>query len=207
MPGGFFYELGTDLPLGALVSGNETVFRVFAPRARSVTLHICDDLSKVAEARRFDLARRAGKEGTAGVWELVLDQNMHCWYYWYGVDGVREGPGRFEPAAMVLDPYALATVDREGPGIVLERDWIGRADRSFRTPAWQDLVIVEAHVRDLAANAPGANPRRRAGFHRLRELGRESGVLPARTRASTASSCSRCRNSITARPRNTTGAT
>jgi len=170
MPGGFFYELGTDLPLGALVSGNETVFRVFAPRARSVTLHICDDLSKVAEARRFDLARRAGKEGTAGVWELVLDQNMHCWYYWYGVDGVREGPGRFEPAAMVLDPYALATVDREGPGIVLERDWIGRADRSFRTPAWQDLVIVEAHVRDLAANAPGAkSAEANRGFSALRD--------------------------------------
>jgi pullulanase/glycogen debranching enzyme len=85
------------------------------------------------------------------------------------VDGVREGPGRFDPAARILDPYALATVDRDGPGIVLEREWVGRADRSFRTPPWQDLVIVEAHVRDLAANAPGnATAEEARGFTGLR---------------------------------------
>jgi hypothetical protein len=34
VPGVFFHELKTDLPLGALVRGDETVFRLFAPRAR-----------------------------------------------------------------------------------------------------------------------------------------------------------------------------
>ena len=38
-------------------------------------------------------------------------------------------------------------------------------DRSFRTPAWQDLVIAEAHVRDLVAAAPGRyTPEERLGF-------------------------------------------
>jgi pullulanase/glycogen debranching enzyme len=170
MPGPFFFELGTQLPLGALVNGGETVFRLFAPRARSVTLHICDDLAKSGEARRFELVRRKDADGAAGVWELVLDQNMHCWYYWYTVDGVGDGPGRFDPSARVLDPYAQAAVDREGPGIVLEREWIGRADRSFRTPAWQDLVIAEAHIRDLTAKAPGGIAADRArGFSGLRD--------------------------------------
>src|SRR5208283_2883024 len=67
--------------------------------------------------------------------------------------------------ARVLDPYALAAVDRGGPGIILSRDWIGAGDREFQTPAWQDLVIAEAHVRDLAQNAPvSASPAERMGF-------------------------------------------
>jgi pullulanase/glycogen debranching enzyme len=170
LPGRFFYDLRTSLPLGAIVRQNETVFRLFAPRAGSVTLHVSEDIARMGEARSFELARRADADGAAGVWELTLDQNMHCWYYWYTIDGVREGPGRFDPGVRVLDPYALATVDRDGPGIVLEREWVGKADRGFRTPAWQDLVIVEAHVRDLAAAAPvKESPERARGFTGLRD--------------------------------------
>ena len=113
LPGGFFFELGTDLPLGAIPLGSETTFRLFAPRARSVTLLLTDDVARADEALRFPLVRRPG---ATGIWEVVLDQNLHCWYYWYMVDGVTDGPGRFEPAARVLDPYALAAVDRQGPG-------------------------------------------------------------------------------------------
>jgi pullulanase len=70
----------------------------------------------------------------------------------------------------VLDPYAQAAVGREGPGIVLDPSWVGRGDRSFATPSWQDLVMVEAHVRDLAANAPVAlSADDRLGFTGLRK--------------------------------------
>src|SRR5438552_2780230 len=89
---------------------------------------------------------RIAPDGTAGVWEIALDQNLHGWFYWYVIDGVRDGAGKFTPEVHVLDPYALACVSREGPGIVLERTWVGRGDRSFHTPAWHDLVIAEAHV-------------------------------------------------------------
>ena len=169
-PGNFFFELGTDLPLGALVRGDETVFRLFAPRARRVTLFFCQDLAAQAQAQNFELARRAGPEGVTGVWEVAMGQNLHGWFYWYILDGVREGAGRFDPGMRVLDPYALAAVDRLGPGIVLDRAWVGEGDRSFQTPAWQDLIIVEAHVRDLAANAPvKATPAERLGFTGLRK--------------------------------------
>jgi pullulanase/glycogen debranching enzyme len=168
VPGPFFFELRTDLPLGAIPGPEETVFRLFAPRARRVTLCVCADLGKQDEAHSFELRRRAEPEGSP-VWEVVLDQNMRGWFYWYLIDGVRDGAGRFDPTARVLDPYALATVDRGGPGIVLERGWIGHGDRAFRTPDWQDLVIAEAHVRDLTANAPvQATPAERRGFTGLR---------------------------------------
>jgi pullulanase/glycogen debranching enzyme len=174
MPGRFFYELKSSLPLGAIVRSDETVFRLFAPRARAVTVFISREPTfspvALAEALRFSLALRADAEGT-GVWELALDRNLHGWFYWYALDGVREGPGPngFDPAFRVLDPYALATVGRDGPGIVLDPAWVGKANSSFQTPAWHDLVMVEAHVRDLAANAPViASIEERRGFTGLR---------------------------------------
>jgi pullulanase/glycogen debranching enzyme len=170
--GSFFYELKTDLPLGAIVRGGETVFRLFAPRAQSVTLFLARETAGAEPSQSFTLARRADAEGDAGVWEVALDQNLHGWFYSYAVDGPRDGAANagFDPKMRVLDPYALATVGREGPGIVVDRARLGRADRNFATPAWQDLIVVEAHVRDLAANAPvKATAAERRGFTGLRK--------------------------------------
>ncbi len=169
VPGDFFHALKTDLPLGALVRGDTTVFRLFAPRARAVTLLLGSKPPPDTMAS-YPLARRADADGAVGVWEVALNQHLHGWFYWYAVDGVREGDGRFDPTVRALDPYALATVGRDGPGIVLDRAWVGEGDRHFRTPAWQDLVIAEAHVRDLAANAPvKATAEERFGFTGLRK--------------------------------------
>lgn len=168
LPGPFFYELKSDLPLGAIIRDGQTVFRLFAPRARSVTLYLGERVDEVANAQAWPLSRRLDPDGT-GVWELALNRSFHGWFYWYTIDGVREGTGRFDPAARVLDPYALAAVGRDGPGIVLDRSWVGRGDTDFPTPAWQDLVIAEAHVRDLTAHAPiKATPAERRGFSGLR---------------------------------------
>jgi len=165
LPGDFFFDLGTDLPLGAIVSGQSTTFRIFAPRAEAVTVHACRDLADKKAAGAFPLARRGDAHGAAGTWEVELDRNLHGWFYWYTIDGLHEGTGGRLSRADVLDPYALAAVDRGGPGIVLDRDWVGRGDTEFRTPAWQDLVIAEAHLRDLAARAPvEASPVERLGY-------------------------------------------
>ena len=170
VPGHFFYKLKTDLPLGAIVHHDATVFRLFAPRARAVTLFFTPTAGAADGMQSFGLARREDAEGAAGVWEVTLNQNLHGWFYWYTVDGVRDGAGKFDPAQRVLDPYALAALGRDGPGIVLDRAWVGEGDRNFRTPAWHDLVMAEVHVRDLAANAPvNATAAERLGFSGLRK--------------------------------------
>ncbi|HEY9248683.1 MAG TPA: alpha-amylase family glycosyl hydrolase [Rariglobus sp.] len=170
MPGDFFYQLGGDLPLGARVNGDETLFRLFAPRAKSVVLCVCPDLASQETAHRYELKPAGAADSAAGVWEAVLAENLHGWFYWYHVDGPRDVFGLFDPAHRVLDPYAQATVGRLGPGIVLDGAWVGRGDRSFKTPAWQDLVIAEAHVRDLVARAPVAlEAEQRRGFAGLRK--------------------------------------
>jgi pullulanase/glycogen debranching enzyme len=163
--GKFFHEMRSGLPLGAIVRDGETTFRLFAPRAKHVRLFVCEKLEEQASAFGYELDRREEDGGWQGVWEAHLDSDMHGWYYWYSVSGPHDVFGHFHPGQKVLDPYAQAAVGREGPGIVLDPAWVGQADRSFSTPAWQDLVMAEAHVRDLAAHAPiTLSPEERLGF-------------------------------------------
>lgn len=152
--GKFFHALRSDLPLGALVRRNETVFRLFAPRARSVRLFAGETLEPPAEPHVFELEKRLEEGEWRGVWEVRLDRNLHGWFYWYSVSGPQNVFGHFHPSQRILDPYAEAAVGRDGPGIVLDPAWVGKGDRSFRPPAWQDLIVAEAHVRDLVAHAP-----------------------------------------------------
>ncbi len=163
--GRFFHEMRSALPLGALVRRGETTFRLFAPRARHVRLFLCDKLDAQAQAFGYTLDRREEDGGWQGVWEAHLDRNLHGWFYWYSVSGPHDVFGNFHPSEKVLDPYAQATVAREGPGIVLDPAWVGPGDRTFTTPLWQDLIMAEAHVRDLVAKAPlTLSPEERLGF-------------------------------------------
>ena len=152
--GKFFHEMRSDLPLGAVVGRGATTFRLFAPRAKHVRLFLCEKLDEMNQAFGYELDRRMEEGEWRGVWEAHLNRNLHGWYYWYSVSGPHDVFSHFQPSQKILDPYAQAAVGRDGPGIVLDPAWVGTADRSFATPPWQDLVMVEAHVRDLVAHAP-----------------------------------------------------
>lgn len=190
-PDGFFFRMKSDLPLGATVRPHETVFRLFAPRASRVELCVAESPDPRAVPHRYSLIRRAepvehmreamhalrGEGGRKpepaawqGVWEVTLDRNLEGWFYWYHVDGPGGPYGHFDPEHRILDPYALASVGREGPGIVVDRARHARSERTFKTPDWQNLVIAEAHVRDLARHAPSqAAEAERLGFEGLRK--------------------------------------
>jgi pullulanase/glycogen debranching enzyme len=164
-PGDFFFQLKSHVPLGAVAGDDETTFRLFAPRAREVRLHLTENLRRLDAAASYAMDRRSD-----GAWEARLDGNLDGWYYWYTLDGPVNCFGLFDGSRRILDPYALAAVGREGPGIVIDRRKLAPADRGFRTPAWQDLVIAEAHVRDLVALAPlKLKAEERAGFTGLRK--------------------------------------
>lgn len=154
-PGAFFHALATDLPLGARVEAGLTVFRLFAPRARKVTLWLNAPGAAEAAGQRVPMGRRDfGSAGDRCVWEVVMDGNLHGWSFGYYLDGPRDEFGLFDPEQRVLDPYAQAALGRAGPGLVLDRGRLPRVADDFNTPAWQDLVMCEAHVRDLVAMAP-----------------------------------------------------
>lgn len=161
----FLTAAATDLELGANVEGGVTTFRIFAPRASAV---------KVCYGRKADasdaitLSMRC-IEGLT--WELVVDQNLDGYYYSFRVEGQStEGTTHFDGSFAVLDPYAKACLGRRGPGIVVAPERMRKVEQPYQAPAWHDLIILEAHVRDLAAHAPiELTPQERSGYAGLRK--------------------------------------
>ncbi|MGJ8638116.1 MAG: alpha-amylase family glycosyl hydrolase [Opitutaceae bacterium] len=139
----------SNLELGATVCGNRTTFRLFAPRAESV---------KVAFGQKVDDsdANVVSMKCVDGVtWETIIADNLDGWYYSFRVGGKNtEGTSHFDESFPILDPYAKACIGHRGPAIVIAPERLQKVAKPFQPPAWQDLVIMEGHVRDLAAHAP-----------------------------------------------------
>lgn len=156
---------GSHLPLGARVEGAETLFRLFAPRASRVIVDFYKHL-EVPDPASLRLQRHEG-----GVWEARYPADLHGWYYFYRVEGHNRDPStHFNKDFRVLDPYAVAAVGPAGPGIVWDLERSIRPASSFTPPRWHDLVILEAHVRDLIGQAPvDLDDEQRRGFTGLRK--------------------------------------
>jgi len=145
----FLTSASTELELGAIVTGQRTTFRLFAPRAEGV---------KVSYGASVDSANATimTMQCVDGVtWEGVVDEDLDGWFYSFRVEGNNvDGTSFFDADFPILDPYAKACVGYRGPGIVLAPNRLEKVKSSFSPPAWHDLVIMEGHVRDLAAHAP-----------------------------------------------------
>jgi pullulanase/glycogen debranching enzyme len=161
----FLTSAKTDLALGATVAGDTTTFRLFAPRATAVK--VCyGQKADASDALTVSMGCLDGR-----TWELAVDKNLDGYYYTYRIEGSNsEGTAHFDGSFAVLDPYAKACLGRRGPGIVVAPERMAKVSPSFTPPAWHDLVILEAHVRDLAAHAPiDLTAQERAGYGGLRK--------------------------------------
>lgn len=173
-PGLSFYDLQTEAPLGAHVEHKSgfisksasTVFRVFAPRASAAEVEVFANLEK---PQPTTYALQLGEDELT--WEVRVPKNLHGSYYYLRVFGENDDIStHFDGTRNLLDPWALATTSATGPAIVVDQAQLTRppASDGFATPSWHDLVIVEAHVRDLVAHAPiDLEPAERQGFHGL----------------------------------------
>ena len=163
-PGVFLKTISTDLPLGAIVEEGRTVFRLFGPQLTGATLRLRDKLD--GRGRRFPMHLRQHC-----VWEVMVPGERRGWYYDFFLTRAGSDQGTpCPPDFPVLDPYARAIVGPEGPGIVVADDELPRPTDRFVPPPWHDLVICEAHVRDLTAHAPiKMSDEERRGFTGLRQ--------------------------------------
>lgn len=161
----FLTSAKTDLELGAIVEGETTTFRLFAPRATGVEVCFGQE-ADASDAISLSMHCLEGR-----TWELVVDQNLDGYFYTYRVEGSNsEGTSHFDGSFAILDPYAKACCGRRGPGIVVSGERLGRVHDTFVPPAWHDLVILEGHIRDLAAHAPiELTKSERAGYAGLRK--------------------------------------
>ncbi|MDR2628808.1 MAG: hypothetical protein LBC30_02345 [Puniceicoccales bacterium] len=138
-------SLDDDSPLGAIVSKNTTNFRVFAPRAAGVRVAI---FSKEATQPKYYSLRQSNN----GIWHCEIRKCLEGYYYYYQI--LSKENDDWENSPMILDPYAKATLSSKGPGIVVTHGSTEVPKDDFTTPDPKDLIILEAHLRDLLAHAP-----------------------------------------------------
>ncbi len=153
----FFRASVGSLPLGALWGPDHTVFRLWAPTAREVSVVIYSSGSpELAEPRTVVPMRRlADGAETGGIWEAVVPEDLHGAYYAYSVRV--HGMTR-----IVADPRARACGVNGVRSMVAD---FSRTDperwASVQSPfvdSPNDIVAYELHVADLTASPSWIGP-------------------------------------------------
>ena len=100
---------GQHHPLGATWTEESTNFAVFAPEATKVEVCLFDDSDDSAGGTEHE-ARHVLTEYTLGIWHGALPGISKGQRYGYRVDGPwdPENGRRFNPAKLLIDPYAKA---------------------------------------------------------------------------------------------------
>lgn len=150
LPGLSFFDLKTDLPLGAIIESDQsTTFRLFAPRASKVSVEIQATLDQAPIRHSMYLMY------DQLTWEVNIQNDLTGFFYNFFVDGYNDSISTlFDGNLPILDPYAKATVGPKGPGIILNQQISDPIETSFHPPYWHDLSILECHIKDLTANIP-----------------------------------------------------
>lgn len=130
-------------PFGATVTPQGTVFRVFAPRAQAVTVGYSRRLPGAAPESPPTPGSLELRPAGQGAWEGRVAEDLTDAVYLLDVDGRRT----FDPWAKRLSFDA---------GVVCGPAETADFHDGFVPPAVEDLVIVEAHVRDLLGLAAPA---------------------------------------------------
>jgi len=169
-PGKALNRLVSDKPLGVTLNReqNATTYRIFAPRASSVHLCLFDtpefEVHKPAHKRLTPRERYPmWKDERDGVWEITLLGLDIGQYYSFNIDGPRGRGEGFNPDAFISDPYGAAAAHAENNTIVMDihatNQWFaGWTDQDYRAPDFQDMVIYEAHLRDLTMHPSSLVP-------------------------------------------------
>jgi isoamylase len=181
---------GHPYPLGATWDGAGVNFALFSAHATGVDLCLFDTPESPYERLRLPLT-----ECTDEVWHGYVPQLHPGQCYGYRVYGpyTPQDGHRFNPAKLLLDPYAKAIAGRTrghealfgypvgaGPDADLRRDRRNSApflskcvvidpafpweqDRPLRTP-WHHTLIYEVHVKGLTARHPEVPPEWRGTY-------------------------------------------
>jgi isoamylase len=180
---------GQPYPLGATWDGIGVNFALFSENATGVDLCLFDNPDDGTESVKIQM-----RERTDQVWHCYLPDVRPGQYYGYRVHGPYkpEQGHRFNPAKLLLDPYAKAITGRinwsnalfaykvGSPKEDLEPDPTNSAggvpkcvvidpaftwgeDRTLGTP-WNRTVIYECHVRGMTKCHPGVPEKLRGTY-------------------------------------------
>jgi pullulanase len=151
---GWYRTMYTSLALGANIApdGDQTVFRVFAPRAERVGLYLyrnADDTPAQAW-KTLDMIAKP-----QGIWEIAIEGDLHGVYYDMTVHGPVEKGNKFHEShpVHITDPYARVSLDSFGKARVWRTMRPAKPLPQGRPPM-KDVVAYEVHVQDFTAQLP-----------------------------------------------------
>ena len=94
-------SLYSNKELGAIVSDNKTLFRIFAPEAEMVNLEVFVNVTD-ENSRSFRMIKDEN-----GVWEVQVNENLCGKYYGFTVYSTEDIEKNITPN-LCIDPYAKA---------------------------------------------------------------------------------------------------
>ncbi len=148
-----FDRLYSEKALGMNVENGKMTFRVFAPRATQVKILF---FKKYNDEKPYETLYMVRDD--QGVWEYISPSKRWGDYYGYQVSGP-DGPGEmFDDSIVIADPYSIAVSTKnhfthEGKSIILKDEYNWGGDTWVAPEDPRDLIIYEAHVRDLTAHS------------------------------------------------------
>ena len=154
--------------LGAVLNGDSTTFKVWAPTASKVVLNL---FTAGNDCEAFATVEMV--QGDRGVWQYTQENCGHGTYYTYTVtttSGIQEA----------TDPYARAAGVNGNRSMVVDlsltdpENW----DESFKTgiQSYSEAVIWEVHVRDFSNTIPDSQYKGKYLAFTERGLKNENGI-------------------------------
>jgi pullulanase/glycogen debranching enzyme len=142
-----------EFPLGYSSRENQTVFRLFAPKATSVAVIIYDEYEHKSGIE-FPL-----EKNEHGIWETLIQDLFYDKWYAYKIKGPEDDPFFAATDYPIADPRSLHVTSTnhhlQFPKTKIVEDtsfdWEGDAYVVPHDP--RDLVIYETHVKDMVAHS------------------------------------------------------
>lgn len=141
---------GNDL--GAIVSNNQTTFKVWAPLASKMILNLYNTgTPESLGGTNTPTETIEMTKSEKGVYQTTVDLDLHNTYYTYTVTN---GQNNYE----VVDPYAKATGINGLRGLVVNFNKVNPTGWEYNNRANNivnatDAIIYELHVRDLTSHS------------------------------------------------------
>jgi pullulanase len=136
--------------LGSFTQDGKTIFRLFAPTAKKVTL-VTFTSTDDEKGNNFEMS--ADKNG---VWETILDGEKYGMLYGYKVS--HSDNKAFNDLPLCVDPYARAVAsfntyfNPRRSIVVKENDYDWEGDKWIGRD-WRDLIIYEMHIRNMTRDS------------------------------------------------------
>lgn len=174
-----FDSLYSAKQLGCIAADSQSTFRLFAPRAMRVTLVLFDRFDQET-GEEFAMTRDSN-----GVWEYTIKKSLFGKYYGYRILGPIGNGEMFNPKTVIADPYSKAVATKNNyhhpaKTLILKTDFDWGGDTFVVPGNHDDLIIYEAHLRDLTAH-PSSGVSSKGTYIGMTEKGKTGGLSYLKT--------------------------